>query len=397
MDVFARSRSAAGVALSEREREVLALIATGATNREIAAHLYLSPHTVKEHTSAIYRKLDVRNRAEAVKRAQRLGLIAALDHDARRSRSTPPTVAADPPAGGLRPREPYLAAAGGELIGQCANDAASLPRPGQPDRRHARARREAHRPELVELAIAERRRRPVRARRRGHRLAQPALFCASLAAWTRAGEPRRRAFAGHSLGELSALVAAGALDAEDGLASRWPRPADAGARRGELPGGMLALLGDGAEARQRAAATRADARQRQRARPARPLRFREALDAAAPRRSAHGGCKAIRLAVAGAFHSPAMARRASSRFAPRSSGLDVRPPRVAVFSSIAARPFDDDPAASCATRGRAHQAGALAGDAVDELDDAGRPRVPRGRPRQGPHAASSAAASTTSR
>jgi len=62
--------------LSPREREVLGLIATGATNREIAATLYLSPHTVKEHTSSLYRKLTARNRAEAVQRAQRLGLLS---------------------------------------------------------------------------------------------------------------------------------------------------------------------------------------------------------------------------------------------------------------------------------------------------------------------------------
>jgi DNA-binding NarL/FixJ family response regulator len=62
--------------LSSREREVLERIAGGATNREIAGALHLSPHTVKEHTSALYRKLDVRNRAEAVQRAQRLGLLS---------------------------------------------------------------------------------------------------------------------------------------------------------------------------------------------------------------------------------------------------------------------------------------------------------------------------------
>jgi DNA-binding NarL/FixJ family response regulator len=63
------------ISLSGREREVLELVAGGATNREIASALHLSPHTVKEHTSAVYRKLAVRNRAEAVQRAQRLGLL----------------------------------------------------------------------------------------------------------------------------------------------------------------------------------------------------------------------------------------------------------------------------------------------------------------------------------
>ncbi len=61
--------------LTEREREVLELIAAGSTNREIAEMLYLSPYTVKEHTSALYRKLGARNRAEAVLRAQRIGLL----------------------------------------------------------------------------------------------------------------------------------------------------------------------------------------------------------------------------------------------------------------------------------------------------------------------------------
>jgi DNA-binding NarL/FixJ family response regulator len=62
--------------LTEREREVLELIAAGETNAEIAQRLYLSPHTIKEHTSALYRKLGARNRAEAVQLAQRIGLLA---------------------------------------------------------------------------------------------------------------------------------------------------------------------------------------------------------------------------------------------------------------------------------------------------------------------------------
>ena len=77
MTVFRPHESAGGgTKLTEREREVLDLIGSGATNREIAEQLFLSPHTVKEHTSTLYRKLSVRNRAEAVQKAQRLGLIS---------------------------------------------------------------------------------------------------------------------------------------------------------------------------------------------------------------------------------------------------------------------------------------------------------------------------------
>ncbi len=75
MTMFAPKSDQPEPMFSEREREVLTLIAAGSTNREIAERLYLSPHTVKEHTSAIYRKLHARNRAEAVQRAQRIGLL----------------------------------------------------------------------------------------------------------------------------------------------------------------------------------------------------------------------------------------------------------------------------------------------------------------------------------
>jgi DNA-binding NarL/FixJ family response regulator len=70
------TRSTQGaMGLSERERAVLELMASGATNPEIGEKLHISRHTVKEHCSAVYRKLGVRNRTEAVQRGQLLGLL----------------------------------------------------------------------------------------------------------------------------------------------------------------------------------------------------------------------------------------------------------------------------------------------------------------------------------
>jgi two-component system response regulator NreC len=56
-------------ALSEREREVLRLLALGHTNPEIAALLFLSPRTIESHRASIQRKLGVRSRADLVRAA----------------------------------------------------------------------------------------------------------------------------------------------------------------------------------------------------------------------------------------------------------------------------------------------------------------------------------------
>jgi len=61
--------------LSERELEVLRLIAEGLSNQEIAGRLFLSVPTVKWHTTHIYGKLGVQNRTQAVTRARALGLL----------------------------------------------------------------------------------------------------------------------------------------------------------------------------------------------------------------------------------------------------------------------------------------------------------------------------------
>ena len=64
-----------GSPLSEREREILALVARGLSNAEIASQLVLSPHTVHRHVANLRRKLRQPSRAAAVAEAARLGLI----------------------------------------------------------------------------------------------------------------------------------------------------------------------------------------------------------------------------------------------------------------------------------------------------------------------------------
>lgn len=61
--------------LSQRELEVLHLMALGRTNQEIAQELIVAPGTIKAHTASIYRKLEVANRTEAVARARQIGIL----------------------------------------------------------------------------------------------------------------------------------------------------------------------------------------------------------------------------------------------------------------------------------------------------------------------------------
>src|SRR5688572_17794648 len=79
----------------------------------------------------------------------------------------------------------------------------------------------------------------------GTRFAQPAVYCASIASFERLGRPRAAAYAGHSLGEIGALAAAGAIADADGLriAAARGRLCQETAEAAE-PGSMLAVGAD---------------------------------------------------------------------------------------------------------------------------------------------------------
>jgi DNA-binding NarL/FixJ family response regulator len=70
-----RAASAGGPELSDRELEVLRLVAQGKDNQEIAAKLFVSPSTVKNHISNLLAKLQMKNRIQAAVYAAKRGLL----------------------------------------------------------------------------------------------------------------------------------------------------------------------------------------------------------------------------------------------------------------------------------------------------------------------------------
>lgn len=176
----------------------------------------------------------------------------------------------------------------------------------------------------------------------GTRFAQPAIFCASLAGWEALGRPEGDMMAGHSLGELAALVAAGAVRERDGVelvALRGRLMQDSGERAGD--GSMLALLGRGAAEH---AADLATAHGLSVANDNSPQQVvlsgdRGAFEGATAA-AKELGLKAVELPVTGAFHSPMMAA-AVPEFEAALAEVPIAAPRVTVLSAVTAAPFED--------------------------------------------------------
>lgn len=178
----------------------------------------------------------------------------------------------------------------------------------------------------------------------GTRYAQPAIYCASVVGFEQLREAGMTgaAYAGHSLGEVAALVAAEALSAEDGLrlvATRGRLMQESGERAGD--GSMLALLGKGAADHATAIAVAAGLTVANDNAPNQVVLSgaKDAFDAAG-QAAREQGLRAVPLPVTGAFHSPAMAA-ARPELEAALAAIDFRPPSVTVVSSITTQPFDD--------------------------------------------------------
>jgi [acyl-carrier-protein] S-malonyltransferase len=176
----------------------------------------------------------------------------------------------------------------------------------------------------------------------GTRFVQPAIFCASVVSWTTIEDRvRPLAFAGHSLGEYAALVAAGAIGLHDALRLVVLRGRLTDEVASRLEGGMLALLGvdkpTAYEIAERCDVTVANdncpgqfvlsGRRRE-------LRLAE-------RRARRAGARTSLLAVGGPFHSPLM-EGALQPYARELDAVGFSQPSAPVYSCATARPFDDD-------------------------------------------------------
>lgn len=199
-----------------------------------------------------------------------------------------------------------------------------------------------HCPELIAQAAAELGANPFEHLDVGTAYLQPAVYCGTLAYWRAAGEPLADFAAGHSLGELAALTAAGYLDPSEGMrlvlarATAMQRAAETGEA-----GGLLAVRGPRG--------------------PALELGQRHDLELAADnepeqivlsgpiarlqlaRGEARGyGLKAVRLRVAAALHSIAM-RPAVEPFHQALGAASLAAPRMTVIANVTAGPFADVP------------------------------------------------------
>jgi [acyl-carrier-protein] S-malonyltransferase len=200
-----------------------------------------------------------------------------------------------------------------------------------------RSTTERLRPDLLQLCQEELGLDPFELVADGTHMAQPAIYCASLAGWSLLEGTSVDLMAGHSLGEFAALVAAGAMSERDGLRLV--------ALRGRLMhraknGGMMAVGTDvetASEFAERYGLHLANDNS-----PGQVVLSGDAekVDTATENAKAEG-LRATRLRVSGAFHSPAMAPAAPELQAALDE-VEIGEPSVPVYSGVTTRPFEPD-------------------------------------------------------
>jgi [acyl-carrier-protein] S-malonyltransferase len=198
---------------------------------------------------------------------------------------------------------------------------------------------EAHRPDLG-AALRSRLGEDAAARVvEGTIYQQPVIYCTSLALYEARGCPDADVFTGHSLGEISALTAAGALGAEDGLRLVCERARLMQAAGERTAGGLLAVIGSRSGAHALAAEIGLEI-----ANDNAPEQLVLAGSPAALGRAQQAAptfsLRTVRLPVSGAFHSTAMIS-ARAEFAAILREVEIRDARLPVYSCITARPFQD--------------------------------------------------------
>lgn len=192
------------------------------------------------------------------------------------------------------------------------------------------------RPDLLELCEHELGLDPFEHVGEGTHMAQPAIFCAGLAGWSLLDPSDAEVLAGHSLGDFSALVAAGSMSERDGLRLVALRGSLMHEAKG---GGMMAV---GAPLEQAAEfAGRFDLTVANDNSPEQVVLSGEetSIDAACERAKVEG-LRAARLRVSGAFHSPAM-EVAVPRLRDGLAEVEIAEPRIPVLACTSAAPFDD--------------------------------------------------------
>jgi acyl transferase domain-containing protein len=199
---------------------------------------------------------------------------------------------------------------------------------------------EAQRPDLLYAVTAAVGADPFAKAKDGTGYLQPAIFCATLASLARFSPAEPDFYAGHSLGEVAALVAAGSLTEEDGLrvVVGRGRLMQSAAEAAE-PGAMLAVGMDApsaAEVARRHGLTVANDNS-----PEQVVMSGAAAAVHAARAEVKGqGLRAFVLPIKGAFHSPAI-EPVTGEFRALLDEVEFTPPRRPVFSCVTAGPLDD--------------------------------------------------------